>query len=60
VRRLVQKVLSELEASKYQQGEMKLALYARSPDDWHRLAHWVNAHRLVSDNVRWIVEIPRL
>ena len=52
--------MEELEASKYQHGEMKLAFYARSADEWHRLAHWVHDHRLVSDNVRWIIEIARL
>jgi len=52
--------MSELEASKYQHGEMKLAFYAQTPNDWHRLAQWVADHRLASDNVRWIIEIPRL
>jgi len=53
-------VIGELEASKYQHGEMKLSFYAQSPDEWHRLAQWVADHRLVSDNVCWIIEIPRL
>ena len=56
----LQKVIEELEASKFQHGEMKLAFYAHSPDEWHRLAQWVADHQLVSDNVRWIIEIPRL
>jgi len=56
----LQKVLVELESSKYQHSELKLAFYARTPDEWHRLADWVTNHRLVSDNVRWIVEVPRL
>jgi len=49
-----------MEASKYQRGEMKLSFYACSPDEWHRVAQWVNTHGVVSDNVRWIVQIPRL
>jgi len=57
---LLQKVMGELEASKYQNGEMKLAFYAHSPNEWHRLAQWVVDHHLASDNVRWIIEIPRL
>jgi len=56
----VQKVMEELEASKFQHGEMKLAFYAQSPGEWRRLAQWVTDNDLVSDNVRWIIEIPRL
>jgi len=53
-------VIDELEASKFQHGEMKLAFYAQSADEWHRLAQWVADNDLVSDNVQWIIEIPRL
>ena len=53
-------MIDELEASKFQHGEMKLAFYAQSADEWHRLAQWVADNDLVSDNVQWIIEIPRL
>jgi len=52
--------MAELESSTYEHGEMKLAFCAHSPDEWHRLAQWVAANELVSDNVCWIIEIPRL
>ena len=57
---LLQKVMKELEASKYEHAELKLTFYPHSADEWHRLAQWVTEHRLTSDHVCWLIEIPRL
>lgn len=52
--------MEDLEESKYQNAEYRLSIYGRSPDEWDKLAHWAIRHRMYSDNVRWMVQMPRL
>lgn len=55
-----QEVMSDLEESKYQNAEYRLSIYGRSRDEWDKLAKWAVEHRVHSENVRWLVQIPRL
>ena len=55
-----QEVMDDLEESKYQNAELRLSVYGRSRDEWDKLAHWAVSHRAYSDNVRWMVQVPRL
>lgn len=32
----------------------------RSADEWDKLAKWVVENKLFSNNVRWLVQVPRL
>jgi len=57
---LKQKVIGELEASKFQHAEMRLALHGCTANDWHSLAEWAIKNQVESRNIRWIIEIPRL
>ena len=52
--------MDDLEESKYQNAELRLSVYGRSRDEWDKLAHWAVSHRAYSDNVRWMVQVPRL
>lgn len=56
----VQEVMADLEESKYQNSELRLSIYGRSRDEWDKLAQWAVTHRVYSDNVRWLVQVPRL
>lgn len=56
----VQEVMSDLEESKYQNSELRLSIYGRSRDEWDKLATWAVKHRVYSDNVRWLIQVPRL
>ncbi|CAH00433.1 uncharacterized protein KLLA0_D06171g [Kluyveromyces lactis] len=53
-------VISDLENSKYQNCEYRISIYGRSPDEWDKLAAWVVDNKLISHNVRWLIQIPRL
>ncbi|OXB67232.1 hypothetical protein ASZ78_015873 [Callipepla squamata] len=53
-------VMSDLEESKYQNAELRLSIYGRSRDEWDKLACWAVNHRVHSNNVRWLVQVPRL
>lgn len=55
-----QEVMDDLEDSKYQQSELRLSIYGRSRDEWTKLAQWAVNHQVYSDNVRWLIQIPRL
>lgn len=57
---LTQEVLTDLEASKYQHAELRISVYGRKPVEWDILASWVVANNLWSDNVVWLIQIPRL
>jgi len=58
--RLIKEVMVDLEESKYQNVELRLSIYGRSRDEWDKLAEWAVKHNVYSDNVRWIIQVPRL
>jgi AMP deaminase len=53
-------VISDLEASKYQMVEWRISIYGRSKDEWDKLAKWVIENKIISHNVRWLIQVPRL
>lgn len=57
---LTKEVFADLEANKYSLAEYRLSIYGRSRDEWSKLAAWVIDNNLISENVRWIIQIPRL
>ena len=57
---ITKEVIADLEASKYQTAEWRLSIYGRSPSEWSKLASWVVDNNLHSENIRWMVQIPRL
>ena len=56
----MQEVIEDLEESKYQNAEFRLSIYGRSVNEWDKLAQWAIKHKVYSDNVRWIIQLPRL
>ncbi|XP_052130606.1 AMP deaminase 2 [Frankliniella occidentalis] len=58
--RIINEVASDLEESKYQNAELRLSIYGKSPDEWDKLATWAITYDVYSDNVRWLIQIPRL
>ncbi|KAL8596222.1 AMP deaminase 2 [Nucella lapillus] len=57
---IMKEVLNDLEESKYQNAEFRLSIYGRSIHEWDRLAQWAIKHKVHSDNVRWMIQMPRL
>ncbi|CAG0896234.1 unnamed protein product [Cyprideis torosa] len=57
---ILREVMSDMEDSKYQNAELRLSVYGKSRDEWDKLARWACNHNVYSDNVRWLVQIPRL
>ena len=58
--KLINEVIKDLEESKYQNAELRLSIYGSKPDEWDKLATWAVNHKVYSDNVRWIIQVPRL
>lgn len=56
---LTHEVFDDLEASKYQFVEYRISIYGRKPVEWDILASWICTNKLVSDNVIWLIQIPR-
>jgi len=57
---IIKEVASDLEESKYQNAELRLSIYGKNRDEWDNLARWALTHNVYSDNVRWLIQIPRL
>ncbi|XP_015915019.2 AMP deaminase 2 isoform X2 [Parasteatoda tepidariorum] len=57
---ILKEVMSDLEESKYQNAELRLSIYGRRPEEWDRLAKWAVVHNVYSDNVRWLIQMPRI
>lgn len=57
---ITKQVFDDLESSKYQMNELRISIYGRSYDEWDKLASWVIDNKLVSHNVRWLIQVPRL
>ncbi|KAL3319823.1 AMP deaminase 1 [Cichlidogyrus casuarinus] len=57
---VLKEVFADLEESKYQNAEPRLSIYGRSMDEWDNLASWAITEQVYSDNVRWLIQVPRL
>ncbi|XP_046852479.1 AMP deaminase 2-like isoform X2 [Xenia sp. Carnegie-2017] len=57
---LIKEVISDLEESKYQNAELRISIYGRSKDEWDKLAKWAIDNDVYSNNLRWLIQIPRL
>ncbi|XP_014246157.1 AMP deaminase 2 [Cimex lectularius] len=58
--RIIKEVASDLEESKYQNAELRLSIYGKNINEWDKLATWAITYNVYSDNVRWLIQIPRL
>ncbi|KAG9453508.1 hypothetical protein H6P81_006412 [Aristolochia fimbriata] len=57
---LTKQVFSDLGASKYQMAEYRISIYGRKQSEWDQLASWIVNNELYSDNVVWLIQLPRL
>ncbi|KAF6989783.1 hypothetical protein CFC21_007076 [Triticum aestivum] len=57
---LTMQVFSDLNASKYQMAEYRISIYGRKQSEWDQLASWIVNNELYSENVVWLIQIPRL
>ncbi len=52
--------MADLGDSKYQKAELRISVYGRNKEEWDTLAKWAVEHDLFCDNVRWLIQIPRI
>uniref|UniRef100_A0A6M2EHV2 AMP deaminase n=1 Tax=Populus davidiana TaxID=266767 RepID=A0A6M2EHV2_9ROSI len=57
---VTKRVLSDLEASKYQMAEYRVSLYGRKQSEWDQLASWFINNAIYSENAVWLIQLPRL
>lgn len=53
-------IFADFHQTKYQMAEYRISIYGKSKDEWDKLAKWIVNNGLFSDNVRWLIQIPRL
>ena len=56
----LQEVMEDLAESKYQMAELRISIYGRSLDEWDKLATWAVNNEMYCDNVRWLIQVPRI
>ena len=52
--------MDDLDESKYQNAELRISIYGRSKSEWDKLSNWALEHDMFCDNVRWLIQIPRI
>jgi len=57
---LTKQVCDDLRANKYTMAEYRISIYGRKPAEWDNLAAWVLNHNVFSENIVWLIQIPRL
>lgn len=57
---IMKEVLSDLDEAKYQNTELRLSIYGRDKNEWDNLAKWAINNNVYSDNLRWLIQIPRI
>ncbi len=57
---ITKEITNDLEHSKYQFCEYRISIYGRQTNEWDKLAKWIVNNKLFSDNVRWLIQVPRL
>lgn len=57
---ILNEVLFDLDESKYQMAELRLSIYGRNKQEWDDLARWAILNNVYSDNLRWLIQIPRI
>lgn len=57
---LIKEVMEDLEENKHQNAEYRLSIYGQSRDEWDKLAKWAVDNNVYSNNVRWLIQVPRL
>ncbi|KAL8154253.1 hypothetical protein V2J09_012013 [Rumex salicifolius] len=57
---VTKEVFSDLDASKYQMAEYRISIYGRKQSEWDTLASWIVNNDLYSENVVWLIQLPRL
>lgn len=57
---LTKEVMHDLQISKYQNMEYRVSIYGRNLQEWEKLATWIINNKLFSNNIRWLVQVPRL
>ncbi|GAA5893782.1 hypothetical protein JCM5296_001132 [Sporobolomyces johnsonii] len=57
---ITKELFADMQQSKYQMAEYRISIYGRSTSEWDKLAKWIVNNELFSDNVRWLIQIPRL
>lgn len=53
-------VMKELQSNKYTLVEWRISIYGRYRDEWSKLAKWFTTHKMAHENVRWLIQVPRL
>ncbi|KAH7279295.1 hypothetical protein KP509_37G013600 [Ceratopteris richardii] len=57
---LTKQVFQDLAQSKYQMAEYRISIYGRKQSEWDQLASWFVNNELYSENVVWLIQLPRL
>jgi len=52
--------MNKYKVSRYEYYEPRLSIYGKAKAEWGKLAAWVVDNELQCNNIRWMIQIPRL
>lgn len=58
---ITKEVFEDIEKNdKYTHLELRLSIYGRDKTEWNKLSQWFYVNELAHENIRWMIQIPRL
>jgi AMP deaminase len=57
---LTLEVMDDFKNAKYQLAEWRVSIYGKNINEWQKLAKWFYDNKLTCNNIRWLIQIPRL
>eukprot|EP01042_Synura_sphagnicola_P005200 gene5200-6632_t len=60
VAELTRLMIKSLEDSKSLRAEWRITVQGKTRNDWKKLAKWFYEYKLQSENVRWLIQTPRV
>ncbi|EJW04834.1 AMP deaminase [Edhazardia aedis USNM 41457] len=57
---LTKQVFNLFDDSKYSYAEYRISIYGKSKSEWANLSKWVIKNNLISQHVKWLIQIPRI
>eukprot|EP01062_Namystynia_karyoxenos_P028805 TRINITY_DN2175_c0_g1_i1.p1 TRINITY_DN2175_c0_g1~~TRINITY_DN2175_c0_g1_i1.p1 ORF type:complete len:1842 (+),score=601.91 TRINITY_DN2175_c0_g1_i1:806-5527(+) len=57
---LLKSSFDQYQRDRYTYAEMRITIYGRSREEWHKLAGWFDTHGMASIHNKFLVQVPRI
>jgi len=57
---LTKQVMESHRKAKFVYAEWRISIYGRKQSEWPKLAQWFRQHNIQCQQIRWVIQVPRL